>query len=88
MRDNAIMLSEFISNDELCDDLVGCCGVAEDHDMKGMLVWSNPWEPSGWEVTEGFVRKWGFLMKGCEELKVSTNNWREFRGEEPLVWEL
>jgi hypothetical protein len=42
----------------------------------------------GWEVTEGFLRKWGFLLEGCDELIESTNRWRALRGEERLIIEL
>ena len=33
----------------------------------GMLIWGEPWDPNGWEVTEAFARTWGFydlLMSG------------------------
>jgi hypothetical protein len=48
----------------------------------------DPWDISGWEVTEGFVRKWGFLLRGYGELLDGTNKWSAKRGEEPLVLEL
>jgi len=54
----------------------------------GLIVWSNPWEPNGWELTEGFIRKWGFLIQGCTDLFESTNRWRDIRGEERLILEL
>lgn len=53
-----------------------------------IIVWSNPWEPAGWELTQGFSRKYGFLLKGCGDLLRATNRWREVRGDEPLVWEV
>jgi hypothetical protein len=57
-------------------------------EKRGVLVWSDPWRADGWEVTEGFLKKWGRLLKGCRELIESTNRWRELRGEEPLVIEI
>jgi hypothetical protein len=51
----------------------------------GLIAWNNPWDVSGWEITEGFVKKWGFLLKGCPELLEHTNRWRAVRDEEPLV---
>lgn len=47
-------------------------------------IWgSTPWESHGWEIGEGFVRKWGFLLD--EEILSGTNFWRAQRGEEALV---
>jgi hypothetical protein len=34
-----------------------------------------------WELMEGFVEKWGFLLGGCEVLIEGTNRWRAVRGE-------
>ncbi|KAJ4319337.1 hypothetical protein N0V84_006422 [Fusarium piperis] len=38
----------------------------------------------GWEVTELFAKKWGFLLRGCEDVLNAANKWRETRGENPL----
>lgn len=54
------------------------------HQDPGVLVWRDPWDPSGWEVTESFVRAWGWAVVGCWDLFHSTNKWRELRGEKPL----
>lgn len=88
MRDNAIRSQHLFTNLELCADLLGGIAGTERSADSGLLVWSNPWEPEGWELTEGFIRKWGFLVQGCTDLLQSTNRWREIRGEERLVWEL
>jgi hypothetical protein len=85
------MLEGTFNNDDLCSDLVG--GLYEgfdcpDIEKNGMLVWSDPWHPRGWELTEGFVKKWGFLIRGCREMIEATNTWRSERAEEPLVVEL
>ena len=55
-----------------------------------LIVWKDPWDPSGWEVTEGFLRKWGFLLQGDgeDDMERATNRWRALRGEDPIVWEL
>jgi hypothetical protein len=88
MRDNAIRSRHLYTVGELCADLLGgLMGKRNDIDT-GLIVWSNPWEPSGWELTEGFIRKWGFLIQGCSDLFESTNRWREVRGEEPLFTDL
>lgn len=76
-------------NDSLCRDLIG--GHHEgrnDIEFTGVLVWNDPWSVSGWEVTEGFAKKWGFLIKGCWEVMEATNRWRKMRGDEPLCVEL
>jgi len=51
----------------------------------GIIVWGAPHRPESWEVTSGFLRKWGWSLKGCQEIIESTNCWRISRGEEPLV---
>ncbi|KAF2636129.1 hypothetical protein P280DRAFT_522379 [Massarina eburnea CBS 473.64] len=56
-------------------------------DLLGAVNGGDPWEPSNWEVTEGFIRKWGWMMKGCwENVLEATNYWRGVRGEDPLAW--
>lgn len=51
----------------------------------GIIVWGPPYRPESWEVTSGFLRKWGWCLKDCEEIIESTNHWRLTRGEDPLV---
>jgi len=92
MRDNAIRNQGYFDPAELEDDLFGeVCNEevelpGEDPgEMRGLLVWSDPWRPEGWEVTEGFVRKWGFLVRDCDSMFSATNQWRAGRGEKPLV---
>ncbi|KAL7816336.1 hypothetical protein V8C44DRAFT_322429 [Trichoderma aethiopicum] len=54
----------------------------------GIVSWSDPWEIAGWEFTEKFVTKWGFLLQGCPDVVAAANKWRAMRGEDPLVVEL
>ncbi|KAL7912406.1 hypothetical protein GGI35DRAFT_440172 [Trichoderma velutinum] len=56
-----------------------------DGEQRGCMVWGEPWTVKGWEASEGFVRKWGFLLKGSSGLLASTNRWRESRGEDALT---
>ena len=72
MRDN-IFRQEVNSFDEeeLCHAMRG---QAPDHNP-GLLVWRDPWDPAGWEVTEEFIRSWGWAI---------ANTWRARRGEKPL----
>lgn len=55
-------------------------------DRKGMIVWGDAWNPANWEVTGGFLEKWGWLLKGCKDLMTGTNKWRALRDEPPLYW--
>lgn len=85
-RDNLIRYQSVYDEDDFCDDLLG--GLYEgynDIENRGCLVWGEPWMVDSWEFTQGFVDKWGFLMKGCEDLVSSSNRWRESRGEDRLV---
>jgi len=51
---------------------------------KGLIVWGEPWDVDGWEITPGFMKKWAWLLEGCEYLIHASNRWRTQRGEEPL----
>lgn len=83
MRDNAIRAIGQFSQADYCATFSGGRTGAD-----GMIVWADPWGPDGWEVTEGMLRNWRFLFKGCQDLMMATNRWRATRGEPPLVWEL
>ncbi|KAI1146941.1 hypothetical protein F4825DRAFT_439129 [Nemania diffusa] len=89
LRDNILSYINFINEDELCEDIMG--GLFEGFDnieLNGVLVWGEPWSPAGWEVTQGFAKRWGFLLKGCDALLGATNKYRAARGEEDLILEL
>lgn len=79
MRDNLLRAGETYDDLELCADLVGYFNspVARN----GMIIWGEPWDPAGWEVTKDFLERWGWTIKGCSELFKSTNYWRSRRGE-------
>jgi len=90
-RDNFILAAGSYDEDELWSDTVG--GLFEGFPdsecaKRGVIAWSPPWDVSGWEISEGFWRKWGWLMRGCGDVLEATNKWRELRGEEPLVVEI
>lgn len=88
MRDNLIRNLADLDEDDLCDDLMGCMFEGFDGpEKRGFIAWNDPWDVDGWEVTEGFVRKWGFLLAGCAGMMKATNRWRRLRGERPLVLE-
>ncbi|MCJ1394840.1 hypothetical protein MMC18_007720 [Xylographa bjoerkii] len=86
-RDNVILAGGKFDEDELWSDTVG--GLFEGFptsqtEQCGVIAWSPPWHISGWEVSEGFWRKWAWSFKGCGEVLEATNRWRKERGEEPL----
>ncbi|KAE8376784.1 hypothetical protein BDV26DRAFT_293809 [Aspergillus bertholletiae] len=82
LRDNLIAVQDEIDDEELCHDLMAFWDTRNAGAM--LLVWGPSWEPGNWEMTPAFVKKWGFLLGGCEELLQSTNSWRKKRGERPL----
>jgi hypothetical protein len=90
LRDNTLRLVGTPDIAALWKDLSGSlCGADADGEaFAGLVVWRDPWCADGWEMSEGFVRKWAGLLTGCWELLAATNRWRERRGEEPLVVEL
>ncbi|CAH0022278.1 unnamed protein product [Clonostachys rhizophaga] len=87
MRNNLILFSGAYDMEALATDLHG--GLFErfrDADMSGVMIWGELWRSASWEVTDGFARKWGFLLEGCPDIQDATNQWRESRGEEPICW--
>jgi Domain of unknown function (DUF3425) len=84
MRDNALRALERGWDDtDLCIDLVEFC-VGLGKERCNLIVWGDPFDPRQWEMTTGFVMKWGWLVRGCRELFESTNLWREQRGEKRI----
>ncbi|KAI1417576.1 hypothetical protein F5Y13DRAFT_151333 [Hypoxylon sp. FL1857] len=89
MRDNAILATGAFTREEIEEDVTSSIsGKGHLLEMTGILAWDEPWRAEGWELTEGFVKKWPFLVKGCWSMLESTNRWRALRDEEPLVMEL
>ncbi|KAI1776586.1 hypothetical protein F4818DRAFT_411113 [Hypoxylon cercidicola] len=84
LRDNVIRAAGSIDEDELCLDLVDI----DENEKPNLIVWGSPSDPRAWEATVPFLRKWGFVLRGCRELLDATNHWRETRGEKRLVFEV
>jgi hypothetical protein len=83
-RDN--MLQGF-QDPDICDEDELCREVVEyeDHNSKPLLiVWGDAWNPWSWEVTPEFLRKWGWLLSGCDDFLESTNYWRARRNERSM----
>lgn len=80
MRDNLIQAGEDWDDEQLCHDIMGFWDTSSSGDA-GMLVWGDPWDIRNWEVTETFLKKWQWVVRGCPELMNATNAWRAKRGE-------
>ncbi|RGP63857.1 hypothetical protein FLONG3_9751 [Fusarium longipes] len=87
-RDSLILATGTFDEDDLWADCIGGLyeGYPDDEmERRGMIAWSPPWDISGWEMSPGFVEKWGWLFKGLSEIIEATNRRRIERGEKPLV---
>lgn len=87
-RDRLIRATGSFDEDELWADCIGGLyeGFPDDEvDRRGIIAWSPPWDIAGWEMSEGFLRKWGWLFKELPGALEATNRWRMERGEEPFV---
>jgi hypothetical protein len=87
-RDNLILAAGTYDEDLLWTDTLG--GLfegfpASESEQRGVIAWSPPWDVSGWEMSEGFWQRWGWTMRGCDDMLMATNKWRGERGEKPLV---
>ena len=89
LRNNMILLPGKYDTNALAYDLgQGLYEGFDDPDRRGFLVWGDPWNPNEWEVSDGFVRKWGFLLHGCSDVIDTTNRWRQLRGEDNIILEI
>jgi hypothetical protein len=82
MRDNLLRAGDGWDDEELCTDIMGYWDGATG--PAGLIVWGDPSISFNWEVSEGFARKWGWIIQGCEDLMRATNYWRDKRGEKLL----
>lgn len=72
MRDRLLSSMNAINDEEFLADMVG------------LRLWGvTPWDPTGWEVSAEFARKWWFLID--DGMLRTTNFWRAQRGESALV---
>ncbi|KAJ5724865.1 hypothetical protein N7493_006593 [Penicillium malachiteum] len=88
-RDRLIQASGTFDENELWDDCIGGLyqGLPDDEiERRGIIAWSPCWSITGWEMSEGFLRKWGWLFHGLPEVLEPTNCWRLVRGEEPFIY--
>ncbi|KAI0502716.1 hypothetical protein F5B22DRAFT_640685 [Xylaria bambusicola] len=88
VRDRLIQAAGTFDEDDLWADCIGGLyeGFPDDEvERRGMIAWSPPWDITGWEMSEGFVKKWGWLVQGLPGPLEATNRWRMERGEDPFV---
>ncbi|KAL5330782.1 hypothetical protein ACEPPN_000305 [Leptodophora sp. 'Broadleaf-Isolate-01'] len=89
-RDRLIRAVGTFDEDDLWTDCIGGLyeGFPDDEiTRRGIVAWSPPWDITGWEMSEGFLRKWGWLFNGLPGALEATNRWRMERSEEPLVYD-
>lgn len=80
MRDNMIQAGDEWDDEALCLDIMGFWD-NNSTAAPGLLVWGEPWDIRNWELTEAFLKKWQWIVRGCPEIMNSTNSWRARRGE-------
>lgn len=81
IRDNLLRAGESFDDEALCVDIMGFWDSSPTSSNCTLLVWGEPTDPGSWEVTEDFLRRWPWVIRGCPELLQSTNYWRRKRGE-------
>ncbi|KAG8352361.1 hypothetical protein FVEN_g9477 [Fusarium venenatum] len=86
LRDNIIraLAIEWFDEDEICLEAFHPFDQCESEQKPALLIWGEADNIRGWEANIPFLRKWGWLLAGCDELFESTNAWRMQRGEKAL----
>lgn len=82
IRDTLILVGDFEEETQLCKDMKGTASARSGR--SGIIIWSDPWDPAGWEITKSFARSWGWVIRDYYDLARPTNKWRVKRGERPL----
>lgn len=79
MRDNLISAGDKFNDTEFCVEVMGFWEIS----IKScsILVWGEPSDPWSWEITEAFLKRWPWVVRGIPELIESTNYWRTKRGQ-------
>ena len=88
VRDHGIRNTHLLPHGTLCMTLAGRNTWFEnERSMRsGLVIWGAPEDANSWEVTEGFIANWGWLVKGSLMLQYSTNRWRAVRGERAIFF--
>ncbi|EEU48916.1 uncharacterized protein NECHADRAFT_90484 [Fusarium vanettenii 77-13-4] len=87
LRDNMLTYMEagLVDDEELCEDLLMVDDPRGLDSKPSLIVWGWSWDPQAWEANPAFLRKWGFLLRGCTEIIEGTNYWRGKRAEVDLA---
>ncbi|EHK16204.1 uncharacterized protein TRIVIDRAFT_163926 [Trichoderma virens Gv29-8] len=82
-RDNMLhaLAAGVFDEDELCRDVLVATDPDALADKPALISWGESWDVHGWEASPSFLRKWGWLLRGCPEIIEGTNYWRRKRGE-------
>ncbi|KAI9897340.1 hypothetical protein N3K66_007196 [Trichothecium roseum] len=86
LRDNLLAAAQVLTPEdeqELYNDVLEAGGGRRE--WAGLVVWGEPSDPGSWEISAPFFRKWGWILKGCDEILEATNRWRRQRGELPIT---
>ncbi|KAJ5979806.1 hypothetical protein N7481_007104 [Penicillium waksmanii] len=67
-----------LDNAQFCADVIEFWDVSTE--SCSFLVWGDPSDPRSWEITEAFLERWPWVVRGLPELIDSTNYWRAKRG--------
>jgi hypothetical protein len=88
VRDNIILSQEKFKDYPFCMAILGHDTWRENDPSQraGMVVWAEPSRVDGWEITDGFLAKWEWMLRGAERLERATNAWRRRRGLRPLAF--
>jgi Domain of unknown function (DUF3425) len=82
VRDLLLRMDGQYDDYELCKDLFEECDPKTG--KPGLIIWGDPWDAHGFELSDHFVKKWGWMFKECVDICQSTNHWRAQRGEKPI----
>ena len=88
VRDKGIENTHLLPHGMLCMTLAGRNTWFENERSRrsGLIIWGPPEDANSWEVTEGFVANWIWLVKDSLMLQYSTNRWRAVRGEPAIFF--
>ncbi|KAF2005531.1 hypothetical protein P154DRAFT_482876 [Amniculicola lignicola CBS 123094] len=85
-RDSMIRAAGNFDMENMFADCIGGLyeGFPDDEiERRGVVAWYPPWDIAGWEMSEAFMTKWGWLLGSTRALE-ATNRWRAERSEEVL----
>ncbi|KAH8680002.1 hypothetical protein BGZ60DRAFT_481645 [Tricladium varicosporioides] len=85
VRNNLLLAGNQYDSEALAADIFDVGVQSHLPERQGFIVWGEPWDAGGWEVSESFAKRWPWVLNGCNELLRSTDYWRMKRGEKGLM---